>query len=351
MLCRLNERGENMKKILFVLLGACLLSFLPLQAQPTEVVVTSEELDQEAALHGCHDWVKNCDISKYDSASKGVNVLGIEHRGGIYDDGSGYWYKATGRLATPLQKAVMDETFSVWTRPAGKDEKCPPSRKERIIQELLSAGANPNDGLYHPVRNGKYLKVELFPDPVMGGPEIGTGTYRLVDTPLGYAARHGKYEMAELLLRNGADPNYTWEGFWQTTEDGGVRSDDYAHFPLEQVVASSAKTYNAGQRARMIALLRKWGADANAVDDAGMTPLARLIMCHCGQDFSCPRFSSSDAQTIGRALLNAGANPKVKGKNNRPGMGGMSAQEIVKNYCRSTDKNMWEDLLKSSKRK
>jgi ankyrin repeat protein len=77
-----------------------------------------------------------------------------------------------------------------------------------------------------------------------------------VSIPLGYAVLKGHYDIAELLLKNGADPN------------GLVGTDTvYVRSALAETIYTANK--------KMFALLKKYGADINAKDKDGCTEFLR----------------------------------------------------------------------------
>lgn len=274
-----------------------------------------------------HNWVDFCDINE---ETADINALGTEKKSPENGD-IAEWY-ATSNIGTPLQ-LILNGSVSVYK----VEQVCSMSRRMALAQRFLQMGADPNDGLYHQKGNNT--------DRIN---ENNTSFYK-IDTPLGYAVRNGKYEIAELLLRNNADPNYTWNGFWLQQENGAYY-DDNAHFALEQVVTSPLRDYRPAQRNQMIDLLVRYGADVNALDDCGRTPLARLMLCAAHSGNLCPAgFNHRDYLNIAYQLRSKGADVKAKGKAQpscRNGMASVSARDIWKEYMSNSTRDLWEDFIK-----
>ncbi len=241
----------------------------------------------------------------------------------------------SSNIGYPLYFAVSDVGLY---EGSFNDEPCPAERKKAIAEVFLQNGADPNGGLYHQKGNN----TDKF--------QKGKNVFFLIDTPLGYAARTGNLQTAEMLLRAGADPNYSWEGYWERTGSGSVSWDqDLSHFALEQVVGRA--TYPVNQRVKMIHLLAHYRADVNAVTRCGMTPLA-LVVARTGNLFSgYGHLPFAEAKQMAQALLDAGANTKVKGGNNcSKHRGSMTVKEVMKELP-EWERDQWDAFFKSNRRK
>lgn len=310
----------------------CLLAFSAAASAQT-VTWDSEKGDGDGSL-APHNWVQWCDITPTD-VSVDINALGYElYMGTQRMDAYQYEYHATSNIGTPLQ-LILNGSRSRTVRDA-KEYPCPMSRRINIARRFLEMGADPNDGLYHQVGNNGDQYDELI-----------TKFFK-IDTPLGYTARNGKLAIADLLLQNRADPNHTWNGFWQKT-DSGAYEDKHAHFPLEQVVTSPVREYRPATRNQMIDLLVRHGADVNAVDDCGRTPLTRLLLCAAKvAPGICPvGFNQSDYRSIAYQLRARGASLKAKGQAQSSCRGmSVSAYDVWKDYMNPPDRDMWKDFFK-----
>lgn len=110
------------------------------------------------------------------------------------------------------------------------------------------------------------------------------------DTLLHVAAAGYRVETAKLLLEAGANPNAA----------ENHRRSRPLHYAADGYVVS--KLWNEKNQVAMIRLLLKAGADINAQDKNGATPLHRSVRTRCTAAVKC--------------LLSAGANPTIK---NKPG--------------------------------
>ena len=110
------------------------------------------------------------------------------------------------------------------------------------------------------------------------------------DTPLHVAAAGYRVEIAKLLLDAGADPNSALNH----------RRGRPLHYAGDGYIVS--KLWNEKNQVAMIQLLLKAGADINAQDKNGATPLHRAVRTRCAAAVKC--------------LLDAGADTTIK---NKPG--------------------------------
>jgi hypothetical protein len=110
------------------------------------------------------------------------------------------------------------------------------------------------------------------------------------DTALHVAAAGYRIEIAKLLLEAGADPNSAQNH----------RRSRPLHYAADGYIIS--KLWNEKNQVAMIRLLLKAGAEINAQDKNGATPLHRAVRTRCAAAVKC--------------LLDAGADTKIK---NKPG--------------------------------
>ncbi len=135
-------------------------------------------------------------------------------------------------------------------------------KKERIVDLLLTKGANPNT--FSKFYLGRYEELRTF-------------------SPLMRAAQLGEIKVVRLLLDNNADVN--------------LRSE--AGFPT--LFASLSHT-------EILCLMLEKGADPNIQDDQGVTPLIAVI--------SGPNYDKTKFDRL-KLLVERGANPDLKDKNGR----------------------------------
>jgi ankyrin repeat protein len=110
------------------------------------------------------------------------------------------------------------------------------------------------------------------------------------DTPLHVAAAGHRVKIAKLLLDAGADPSSALNH----------RRSQPLHYAADGNIVS--KLWNERNQIAMIRLLLKAGADINAQDKNGATPLHRAVRTRCAAAVNC--------------LLDAGADAQIK---NKPG--------------------------------
>ncbi|HLW63704.1 MAG TPA: ankyrin repeat domain-containing protein [Gemmataceae bacterium] len=110
------------------------------------------------------------------------------------------------------------------------------------------------------------------------------------DTPLHLAAAGYRVEIAELLLAAGADPNAA----------PNHRRSRPLHYAADGYVVNPA--WDSKRQVKTVRCLLKAGAEINAQDANGATPLHRAVRTRCADAVKC--------------LLEAGADPTLK---NRPG--------------------------------
>lgn len=110
------------------------------------------------------------------------------------------------------------------------------------------------------------------------------------DTPLHAAAAGYRAEIAQLLLDAGADPKAAYNH----------RRGQPLHYAADGYIVSDL--WDEKKQVAMIRLLLKAGADMNAQDKNGATPLHRAVRTRCAAAVKC--------------LLSAGADPTIR---NKPG--------------------------------
>ena len=110
------------------------------------------------------------------------------------------------------------------------------------------------------------------------------------DTALHVAAAGYRVEIAKLLLDAGADPNSAQNHRWSRP----------LHYAADGYIVS--KLWNEKNQVAMIRLLLEAGAEINAQDKNGATPLHRAVRTRCVAAVKC--------------LLDAGADTTIK---NKPG--------------------------------
>ncbi len=110
------------------------------------------------------------------------------------------------------------------------------------------------------------------------------------DTPLHVAAAGYRVEMAKVLLKAGANPRAA----------GKHRHAHALHYAADGYVVS--ELWDPKRQVAMIRLLLQAGADINAQDKNGATPLHRAVRTRCAAAVEC--------------LLNAGADATMR---NKPG--------------------------------
>lgn len=110
------------------------------------------------------------------------------------------------------------------------------------------------------------------------------------DTALHVAAAGYRVDIAKMLLKAGADPNAAQNH----------RRSRPLHYAVDGYVNSNL--WNEKRQVAMIRLLLKSGADIDAQDKNGATPLHRAVRTRCAAAVKC--------------LLDSGADPAIK---NKPG--------------------------------
>lgn len=282
-----------------------------------------------------------CSLAPDDAAAQlkngkfSVNSFQFEYDGKILEDGD-YNYSATSNIGSPLY-IILSDSFAYYYDKDIRAVLCPAEHRARIARLFLEKGADPNGGLYHQKGNSTNKFQE------------GTHQFFLIDTPLGYAVRTGNLQNAEMLLKAGADPNYSWEGYWERSGNRVSWNQDASHFALEQVVGRATCPVN--QRVKMIHLLTRYNADPDAVTRCGMTPLA-LVVARTGNVFSDYGYLPfAEAKQMAKALLDAGADPQAKGTNLcRAHRGFMNVKDVMKELP-AYEKDQWDDFFKANRRK
>jgi len=156
----------------------------------------------------------------------------------------------------PLFKAILDDD-----RPR--------------IERLLKADARLATGL---IDQAKLYDTQIFHWIYIG------------DTPLHLAAAGYRVEIVKRLLAAGADPNAA----------GNHRHSGPLHYAADGYITGPA--WDARRQVKTIEVLLKAGADIQAQDKNGATPLHRAVRTRCAAAVRC--------------LLQAGADPALK---NKPG--------------------------------
>ncbi|CAM9882156.1 unnamed protein product [Scytosiphon promiscuus] len=149
-------------------------------------------------------------------------------------------------------------------------ERSPSSSPAAMAQLLLSSGASPNLGRggdrFHsqPSANGN-LGAGVF-DGVLEGNSSRARGVSVGETPLHLAARESSVEVAEVLLRHGADPNAK-----TSAQEGGMS-------PLHFAAAPG----NDDRRRAIVRLLLQAGADVDAASADGVTSPLKLACLNAG---------------------------------------------------------------------
>lgn len=168
--------------------------------------------------------------------------------------------------------ALKPEEDDIFSGGGAVDEL--PSSPAAMAQLLLSAGASPNHGR----GGGRCRSSTSESGPLLAA---GTGVMGSVlegnsgglcrgasvgETPLHLASRESSVEVAEVLLRHGADPNAK-----TSAEEGGMT-------PLHFAAAPG----NDDRRRAVVRLLLQAGADVNALSADGVTSPLRLACLNAG---------------------------------------------------------------------
>jgi hypothetical protein len=130
---------------------------------------------------------------------------------------------------------------------------------------------------------GRIDEARLYESPICHWLYVG-------DTALHLAAAGYRVEIARLLLAAGADPNAA----------ANNRNSGPLHYAADGYIIDAA--WDAKRQVKMIRCLLDAGADVNAPDKNGATPLHRAVRTRCA---AAVKF-----------LLDAGADPTIK---NKPG--------------------------------
>ena len=118
-------------------------------------------------------------------------------------------------------------------------------------------------------------------------PEIGHWIYT-GDTALHVAAAGYRTEIAKLLLAAGAEPN----------SSNNRRKSGPVHYAADGYLANPK--WSAEKQVTMIRLLLKAGADVDAQDKNGATPLHRAVRTRCAAAVKCLLDAGSDPTTLNK---------------------------------------------------
>jgi len=290
-----------------------------------------------AAILGCLENTNNAsNLRKHLSMIGGPNDVQV----GIYatqQADNGTWDLAVGGDDTEIHTLLYS---SLWNNPTLSHKGF--SRAAGIVANTLLSDmkANPDEGAYV-FREKKWVQV---------------------NSPLGYAVEEGLYNNANLLLKQNADPDYSWdqkaEVIW-TWEEGWPVSkgfsfkDSSGWFALKSVVLSqkSKEKYPVRDRLNMIYLLSKNNVDLDQTDNCGLTAMTNAVMCATNHRnrTHCPKnFTPADYKEIVAYLVQIGAKKNVIGEQNSmcSYQGGLvSTKDVVKNIQDENERKGWQRVL------
>ena len=163
-----------------------------------------------------------------------------------------------------------------------------------ILLVLLEAGTDPNiHGEHVPALHVAAANdnVEAAKILISHGAKFDVRDTVDNDTALIYGIRDGKFRVAELLLKTGADPNLTDRRGFAPLHIAVARNDaKLVQCLLDHGAAINVRTHSDGKTSLVIAavagfeemveILLSRGADPSIVDSGGKSPLERAVECH-----------------------------------------------------------------------
>ena len=200
---------------------------------------------------------------------------------------------------------------------------------EAMFRFLLAQGMSPNalDREFSPLWRVAYLgRIDLVMILLQNGAEIDFVDYYNNHTALSIAVSHKHYDIAKLLIKQGANVN------------GVLNGDRKSKPPLFEAVKNGDKNMaafllknganiNAANDSRKSVLMQSWdveinewlikqGANVNLKDDEGNTALIRAVIDNC-EDLSYHYYEEEGVENVGRydiarLFIKNGANPNAQ---------------------------------------
>lgn len=170
---------------------------------------------------------------------------------------------------------------------------------EAMFRFLLSQGMSPNtlDKEFSPLWRVAYLgRRDLVMILLENGAEIDFVDFYNNDTALSIAISKRHYDIAELLIKQGANVN------------GVLNGDRKSNPPLFEAIKNGDKN--------MATFLLKNGANVNLKDNEGNTALIRAVIDNC-EDLSYHYYGEEGVENVGRydiarLFIKKGANPNAQ---------------------------------------